>query len=69
MRSTRCGTLRTIDPVKPKKDEEIKARVDGSTKAALWQMALSRHLDLSDLVREALRDFIRKNQQAPANNS
>lgn len=60
--------MRTIAPVKIKKNEEIKARVDGSTKAALWQLAMTRDLDLSDLVREALRDFIRKNQQ-PAGNS
>ena len=37
------------------KNEEIKARVDGRTKAELSQLAYQRGLDLSDIIREALR--------------
>lgn len=57
-----CSRLVNNVPVKPKKDEEIKARVEGSTKSQLWLIAGMRGLDVSDIVREALRDFIRKNQ-------
>jgi antitoxin component of RelBE/YafQ-DinJ toxin-antitoxin module len=48
--------------MKIRKDQEIKARVDGRTKAELWEIAYRRGLDVSDLIREAVRDFIRKNQ-------
>lgn len=48
-----------------KKDTEIKARVDGRTKAELWRMASLRELDVSDLIREAIRDLLRK--QPPIN--
>lgn len=50
-------------PVKLKKNEEIKARVDGNTKSELWQLALKRQLDMSDVIREALRDYLFKNKQ------
>ena len=48
--------------MKTKKNEEIKIRVDGATKTAIWQIAINRGLDMSDMVREALRDFIAKDQ-------
>jgi predicted transcriptional regulator len=44
--------------MKPRKDSNLKVRVEGATKAELWQLALNRHLDVSDLVREALRDWL-----------
>jgi hypothetical protein len=49
--------------MKPQKDEALKVRVEGTTKAALWQHALSRHLDISDLVREAVREWLARQQQ------
>ena len=48
--------------VRIKKDAEIKARVDGRTKAELWRLAYSRGLDVSDLVREAVRDLLARQQ-------
>jgi hypothetical protein len=45
-----------------KKDAEIKARVDGRTKLELWSLAYSRGLDVSDLIREAVRDLLAKQQ-------
>lgn len=48
------------------KNEEIKARIDGATKTALWAAATERQLDVSDLIREAIRDFLNKNKQAKA---
>jgi antitoxin component of RelBE/YafQ-DinJ toxin-antitoxin module len=48
--------------VRVKKDAEIKARVDGRTKAELWRLAYSRGLDVSDLIREAVRDLLAKQQ-------
>lgn len=41
-----------------RKDEEIKARVDGRTKAELGQLAFHRGLDVSDILREAVRDLL-----------
>ena len=49
-----------VSLMKIRKDVEIKARIDGRTKAELWRLASSRELDLSDIVREALRDLLRK---------
>jgi antitoxin component of RelBE/YafQ-DinJ toxin-antitoxin module len=49
-----CGLM------KVKKDREIKARVDSGTKAALWQLAYLHGLDVSDLIREAIRDLLLK---------
>lgn len=40
------------------KTEEIKVRVEPITKATLNQLAQQECLDLSDIVRRALRDFI-----------
>jgi hypothetical protein len=48
--------------VRIKKDAEIKARIDGRTKIELWQLAYSRGLDVSDLLREAVRDLLTKQQ-------
>lgn len=56
------------DMSKQKKSEDIKARVDPWTKANLQHLASLENLDLSDLVRRALREFIdrRGTQQRPA---
>lgn len=43
-----------------KKDAEVKARVDGQTKLQLARIAYLRGLDTSDLLREAIRDFLAK---------
>jgi hypothetical protein len=48
--------------VRIRKDAEIKARVDGRTKVELWRLAYARGLDVSDLVREAVRDLLAKEQ-------
>ena len=45
-----------------RKDAEIKARVDDRTKVQLWSLAYARGLDVSDLVREAVRDLLAKQQ-------
>lgn len=37
---------------------EIKTRVPGRVRRQLQQLANDRHLDLSDLAREALREYI-----------
>lgn len=50
-----------------RKDQEIKARVDGRTKRELEQLAYSRDLELSDVLREAVRDLLnaqRKTERA-----
>jgi hypothetical protein len=46
-----------------RKDEEIKARVDGRTKAELGQLAFIRGLDVSDLLRQAVRDLLSRERQ------
>jgi hypothetical protein len=45
-----------------RKDAEIKARVDGRMKIELWSLAYARGLDVSDLLREAVRDLLAKQQ-------
>jgi hypothetical protein len=45
-----------------RKDAEIKARVDGRMKIELWSLAYARGLDVSDLVREAIRELLAKEQ-------
>ena len=55
-----CGTMRHM---KPKKTEEVKARVDDATKTRLVQLANLRELDLSDVLREAIREFLARNSQ------
>lgn len=50
--------MKRIARVRIRKDEEIKARVDGRTKAELGQLAFMRGLDLSDILREAVRDLL-----------
>lgn len=51
-----------LNHMKTIKNEEIKARVDGATKTALWSIATARDLDASDLIRQAVREFIAKHQ-------
>jgi post-segregation antitoxin (ccd killing protein) len=46
--------------MRTKRDTEIKARVDAQTKLHLGQLAYVRGLDVSDLVREAIRDLFAK---------
>ena len=41
-------------------NEEIKARVPESIKFEILKIADRRHLDMSDVVREALRDYVAK---------
>lgn len=41
--------------------ETIKVRVPAGTRGALEEMADRRHLEMSDVVREALRDYVEKN--------
>lgn len=45
-------------PMKQPKTAEIKARVDEVTKTRLVELAEKRHLDTSDLIREAIRRLI-----------
>ena len=47
-----------------KLDASIKTRVAPSTKEALERIAASRHLDVSDIVREAVRDLVAKSELA-----
>jgi len=46
------------------KSEEIKIRVEPMSKLALMQIAGEECLDLSDIVRKALREFISRRSQA-----
>lgn len=55
-----------LQTMKTLKNEEIKTRIDGATKTALWQIATAKGLDMSDVVREALREIIRKHQPIAA---
>ena len=57
--------MRHIADMKPLKNEAIKARVDGRTKAQLFQLAMARELDVSDLIREAVRELLNR-QPLPA---
>ena len=45
------------------KTEEIKVRVEPLNKLALSQIAAEESLDLSDIVRKALREFISRRSQ------
>lgn len=59
-----CARLWPIGPaLKTIKNEEIKARIDGAMKTELWTIATARGLDMSDIIREALREFIRVTHQ------
>lgn len=42
----------------PKKTEEIKVRVEPLNKLALLEIAERQQLDLSDVVRRALREYV-----------
>ena len=46
--------------VKIRKNTEVKARVDGRTKAELARIADEREVDVSDILREAIRDLLHK---------
>jgi hypothetical protein len=46
--------------MKIRKSVEIKARVDERTKAELSRLADIRELDVSDVLREAVRDLLQK---------
>ncbi len=46
-----------------KKSEDIKVRVDPLTKNTLIQIAESETLDLSDIVRFAIRDYVSRRTQ------
>jgi Ribbon-helix-helix protein, copG family len=45
---------------RPRLDAEIKTRLPNRTKETLQQIAEDRHLELSDIVREALREYVAK---------
>lgn len=63
-----CGTMCT----ELKKKDDIKVRVDALTKSAFVQIANDEGLELSDIVRFALRDYLdrrvkqRDNSKQPA---
>lgn len=61
-----AGTLWTIVGVKSAKTEEIKARVEPLTKHSLQAIAAQERLDVSDIVRRALREFIERHTQRTA---
>lgn len=44
--------------------ETIKVRVPAGTRGALQEIADERHLDMSDIVREALREHVSTRQKA-----
>lgn len=50
-----------------KMTEEIKVRVEPLAKHSLEQMARAEQLQLSDMVRRAIREYIAKRQPAVAN--
>lgn len=49
--------------IKLRKVAVIKARVDKRTKSQLAALAVNRDLDISDLVREAVRELLARNQK------
>lgn len=50
--------------MKIRKNVEIKARVDGRTKAEIARIADRREVDVSDILREAIRDLLKKDKLA-----
>lgn len=46
--------------VKAKKNEDVRARVDAWTRSNLEHLAAREDLDISDLIRKALREFIER---------
>lgn len=64
----KMGTMWANVGVKSTKTEDIKVRVDPLTRHTFEQIAQQEQLDLSDIVRRALREFIqRKNHRLTAN--
>lgn len=47
-----------------KLEASIKTRVATTTKEALEKIAATRHLDVSDIVREAVREYVAKSDNA-----
>lgn len=47
-----------------KLEASIKTRVSPTTKEALEKIAAARHLDVSDIVREAVREYVGKTEQS-----
>jgi hypothetical protein len=43
-----------------RKSEEVKARVEPLTRLGLEEIARNEHLDLSDIVRRALREYMER---------
>lgn len=50
--------MRTEGNTKPRLTEEAKTRVPSEHKEALAAIAETRHLDLSDILREAIREYL-----------
>lgn len=44
-----------------RKDADIRARVDSTTRQAIEQIAEREHLELSDIIRRAVREFVQRN--------
>ncbi len=57
----RCSRLCHLGLVnRPKKDQNLRVRVDSKTRATLESMATQLDLELSDITRRALREFIER---------
>jgi len=54
----RVGGCEPNGPVKTLKTQAIRTRIDPQTRNALEKLAAEENLDISDLVRRALRDFL-----------
>ena len=52
--------------MKPKKTSEIKARIEDEFKTSLRSLAAQEHLDLSDILRRAVREFITRRNENPS---
>lgn len=55
-----------MNRVRPRKSAEIKIRVEPLTRNALEQLATLRQLDLSDIVRQALREHLTRENRVQA---
>ena len=47
-------------------DETVKTRISGGAKKKIEAIAASRELGLADVIREAIRDYINRNDKAKA---